>query len=520
MAWTGFDTVVKGLFASKQSLYVTGHNIANINNKEYSRQLVTQQATDPDKVHGVGMVGTGAEITEVKRVRDDYLNNKFWDEQGKHGDWATRKSGLGDIESSFNEPTDSSIRKVTDEMYKALEQLSTYPSDYASKSLVRESATTFAGQLNELSKKLYTLQAESNFQINTKVTEVNDYGVQIAELNKQIGLMELDGTHANDLRDKRDGLLDDLSKLVNLDTMEIDGKMKVSIGGMTLVENTTSNFLEVKEMDNDINPSQKLSKIVWESNGLELKLQDGEIKGLLELRGDGSRDGAGSGEGDSYRGVTYYVNRLDEFAATFATQMNRTHAQGFGADGQSGVLMFTDHGKASADIKINGKAINQLDLSDPKSADSIAFEKYMRDNVRADNLDVSKDIKTDLNNIAVATENDGQDNNKNLLKLLEQRNNKKFFDTPTAQGTPDEFLKSIISTLAVDGQQAVRMEKNEAAILKNVTERRMSDSGVSENEELSNMVKYQHAYNANARMIRTIDEIFSVVVNQLGMAGR
>lgn len=520
MAWGGFNTVVSGLFTSKKSLYVTGHNIANISNKDFSRQIITQSATDAEKVYGVGMLGTGTEITDVKRVRDDYINNKFWDESGKHGDWETRMERLKDIENAFNEPTDSSLRQVTDDLYKAIEQLNNNPSDYASKSLVRESARTFTGQLNELAKKLYNLQSEADFQIRTKVNQVNDYGAQIAEVNKQIEAVELDGSHANDLRDKRDGLIDDLSKIVNIDVTEYDGKLNLSIGGMTLVDHDNNNKLLIKEIDNAHNPEEKLSKIYWEGNGLELKLTDGEIKGLIDVRGDGSIDGNGSGEDSSYRGIPYYVNRLNEFAATVATQMNRVHATGVGQDGESGKLFMTSFGKNTEDITINGKAIKDLDLEDKESADYKAFEAYMRENVKADNIDISGDLKQDLDTLATATAEDGPENNKNLKRFLDLRNNKKFFDTPTAQGTPDEFLKSVISTLAVDTQQAKRMEANEATIMKNVKERRMSDSGVSKDEETANMIKFQHAYNANARMIRTLDEVYNIVVNQLGTMGR
>ncbi|MCT4663308.1 MAG: flagellar hook-associated protein FlgK [Tissierellales bacterium] len=520
MAWDGFNTVVSGLFTSKRSLYVTGHNIANINNKDFSRQVITQSATQAQRVYGVGMLGTGTQITDVKRVRDDYINNKFWDESGKHGDWEIRMNRLKDIENAFNEPTDSSMRKATDDLYKAIEQLNNNPSDYASKSLVRESAKTFTGQLNELAKKLYNLQSEADFQVRTKVTQVNDYGSQIAEVNKQIELMELDGSYANDLRDKRDGLLDDLSKIVNIDVTEYEGKVNVSVGGMTLVDHENSNKLLVKEMDNAQNPEEKLSKIYWESSGLELKLTDGEIKGLLDFRGDGSLDGEGSGENNEYRGIPYYVNRLNEFASTFAIQMNKVHATGVGGDGESGKLFMTAFGENTDKIKINGKAIKDLDLTNEESADYKAFEKYMRENVRADNIDISGDLKNDLNTLATATADDGPENNKNLKNLLDLRNDKKFFDTPTAQGTPDEFLKSIVSTLAVDAQQAERMESNEGTIMKNVKERRMSDSGVSKDEETANMVKFQHAYNANARMIRALDEVYNIVVNQLGTMGR
>lgn len=520
MAWDGFNQSVSGLFASQNSLYVTAHNIANVNNKNYSRQLVTQSATSPQTLPGVGMMGSGTNITDIYRVRDEYINHKYWNENGKHGVWETKKQSIADIEMSFNEPTDSSIRQITDNLYTAIEQLSTNASSYASKSYLRETGVTFAGQLNEMSRKLYTIQKELNFQVDVNVEKINDFSMQIADINKQIAHFELDGTKANDLRDKRDGLVDSLSKIVNVETNETDGKFSVSIGGMSLVDNLDRKALEIKKVDNAINPEEKISKILWADSGLELKVEDGNLKGLLEVRGDGTLDGVGSGENQTYRGIAYYTNRLNEFASTFALRLNELHTQGFGENGSTGLLMFTTDGKATADIKINGKAVNELDLKDKTSADYKAFEAYFRTNVRADNISLSSDLKSNLENIAVSDKKDGKENGNNLLAMLKQREDRLFFDSPTAQGPPDEFVKAIVSTVAVDSQQAIRMEKNEASIIKNILQRRMSDSGVNSDEEAANMIKYQQAYKASARMIQTMDEIYGVIVNQLGLSGR
>lgn len=526
MAWEGLNAAVSGIFASKQSLYVTSHNMANVNNKTYSRQLTTQEATSPDRLYGVGMIGTGTTITDIYRVRDQYLNTKYWNENGKHGTWESRMNSIKDIETSFNEPTDAAIRKSMDEFFKAVDQLSTGPSAYANRSFFRESVTTFSRQFNELSSKLYTIQKELNLQVNTKVEQVNDFAFQISDLNKQIAQFELDSTKANDLRDKRDAIVDQLSKIVNVETRESNGKFQVNLGGITLVDHTYHNALEIKSIENQVNPSEKLSKIVWSSNGLDFRPTDGELKGILEVRGDGTLDGVGSGENNA-RGVAYYVNRLNEFASTFALKMNTMHEKGYGLNGSTGLYMMTVDGKSTDEIKnitidVGGtpKKIGDLDLSDEKSADYLALQDYYRKNFRADNISLSKDITDNLDNIAAADAPNGQENGKNFLEILGARENKKFFDSPTAQGQPDDFLKAIISAVAVDSQQAQRMEKNEATIIKNILQRRMSDSGVSQDEEAANMVKFQHAYNANAKMINTMDQIFGVIVNQLGMAGR
>jgi len=142
--------------------------------------------------------------------------------------------------------------------------------------------------------------------------------------------------------------------------------------------------------------------------------------------------------------------------------------------------------------------------------------------ITAFNLTLSGDIQDDLNNISTAPEGSGVENNEKILELIELRENKMFFDDPTnpPQGTPDDYIKSLLSTLAVDSQQADRMNNNQSVILDNIEIRRESESGVSIDEEMANVVRYQHAYNAAAKMITTMDSIYDVMINRLGLVGR
>jgi len=481
--WIGFNTAVSGLLASQKNLYTTNHNIANVNTKGYSRQQNTQESNNPLNIAGIGFLGTGTNITSVNRIRDSYLDFKYWGEKAPVGEWTVKEDTLTEIQHIFNEPSESSIRKNLDELFTSFESLSTNPSDDSNRALVREKMMAFTKYLNSTSENLKSAQKEVNFEVSTNIKNINSYSERIAGLNKEIHNIELDGNKANDLRDKRDLLIDELSEIVNINATETNGKFNVSIGGTILVEGEVSNKLKypAPTVENPLNKEEKLYQLEWE-NGNKLKLTSGKLKGLIDVRD-------GTGHDGKYRGIPFYISRLNEFANVFAERMNEVHQKGFTRDGNSGINMFeSDDGK----------------------------------DIDASNIKISDEIMDDLDNIAASSSADPSDkeNNEVILELLEKRNDNKFFKDTTPQGTPDDFMKSVLSTLAVDGQQSVRMKENGEVIVDGINTRRQSESGVSLDEEMSNMVKFQHSYNAAARMITTIDSIYDVTINRLGLVGR
>ncbi|WP_034601246.1 flagellar hook-associated protein FlgK [Clostridiisalibacter paucivorans] len=503
MAWIGFTTAVSGLLSSQKSLYTTNHNISNMNTEGYSRQKAAQNATNPLKLPGIGMLGTGTTITEINRVRDSYINSKYWGENGPSGEWKVKQETLGEIEKVFNEPSESAIRKNMDEFFNALEDLSKNPSDNAYRQAVMEKAVTLTEHINETANKLYNVQKELNFAISTQVKQVNDMAEQIQRLNKQIFNMEIDGSNANDLRDRRDYIVDKLSEIVNVQVDEsTDGKYRVSIGGMSLVDHTEVSKLKyppnIKE--NPLNPTEKLVQVQWETGNQPVNLKGGEMKGLLEIRD-------GDGLNGEYRGIPFYINRLNEFSQKIFEKINEQHYQGQGLNGKSKKFFFT----------INDKMTSDLGVTDPNDSN---YKDWIKENVKADNISLSGDILGDLDNIAAASTDQGVEDNGNIKAIIELRENKTFFDDTIPQGTPEDFVKSILSNVAVDGQQAKRMYDNQRAIVENIVIRREAESGVSLNEEVGDMIRFQQSYNASARMITTIDAIYDVTINRLGLVGR
>ncbi|MTI46806.1 flagellar hook-associated protein FlgK [Sporosalibacterium faouarense] len=520
--WVGFNTAVSGLLASQRSLYTTNHNIANANTEGYSRQVAKQRTTTAMILPGIGALGTGTETYDITRIRDEYIDFKYIHENAPLGEWEVKSENLESIENIFNEPSESSFRKNLDEFFQALETLSTAPSDYSNRALVREKAGALTNHLNETAQRLYSLQKELNFAVRTTGDQINDLASQIGTLNDQIYRIEIDGTTANDLRDKRDVLIDDLSKLVNIQTDDFNGKLRVSIGGISLVNHNEVSKLKTTTIDNKYNPEEKLVQIEWETGNQVLEPKSGELKGLLDMRD-------GDGKGNSYRGVGFYIERLNEFSRKIVEKVNAVHYQGEGLNDSSNKLLFAWNGLDTSTIESQflskfGVSLSSVDFNDETDPNYLDYKQFINENVKADNISLSGDILNNLDSIAhiaaASAGKDGVENNENVLKLIELREDNKFFDDTTPQGTPDDFLKAVLSNLAVDGQQSIRMKNNQSAIMANVEIHRQSVSGVSLDEEMSNMVKYQHSYNASARMLTTIDAIYDVTINRLGLVGR
>ncbi len=516
MSWLGLNTSITGMNTSQRNLYTVNHNVTNADREGYSRQVVKSSANIPMHIPGKGYIGTGIGVDSVERVRDNYLDKKFRTETSSFGTWDMKNMGLSEIEGVLRGSNEEGINVNIDQLFKTLEDLSTNPSDPAYRTAFREKAVTLTTAVNETVKRLYKQQKDLNFEIRTKVKQVNDYAEQITSVNSQIFAMEIDGSNANDLRDQRDLLVDKLSKLVDLEAEERTlntedvrdkgslpiKKFEIRIGGKLLVDHNTNSLLEYppRRMENTVNPEESLYKVEWES-GEPLILKSGEIKGLLEVRDGGYTEKdenitvtdtnlvKPSYEQKGSNGIPFYIKRLDEFAKVFAEKLNAIHEKGTNLNGENGKPLF----------EVNGGGT-----------------------FRADNIKVSQDILNDLNNIAtIKGDKENVEDNGIIKDMLAAREDTSFFGKDEAyQGKPEDYLTSILSTLGTDNQQSQRMKTVEGNIVKNVTNQRLSVSGVNLDEEMSNMVKFQKIFTASAKMITTFDEIYDTMINRLGMVGR
>jgi len=548
----GLNVAVRGLFAAQRNLDIVNHNLNNVNTEGYSRQRAIQSAARPMALFdGTGMMGTGAQVTGVQRIRDEYLDFKYWSENINLGEWSAKQEALSDIEVMFNEPSDSGFTAIMSDFYDALQELSKDPSSEAVRALVRERGVTLTNFFNNMATHLETLQQDINYRIQTKVEEINSYAVQIQQLNRQIYITELDGNTANDMRDQRTVLVDKLSKLVNIDVSEVvygklpDGRddkhFVISISGKTLVDHFQISKLEVvqrdaskKVNDEDVN---NLYEVRW-ADGNALNVKGGELRGYLDVR-DGNEGLAGSNgiASPNYKGIPYYQRKLNEFVRVFARAFNEGyvdvdgdrqfdlaevtglgHAGGYGYNTtDTGFRFFTMTGignKSISTAEFLSGAPAIADPSDPTDPNYEAYHNYVYDQyekLTAKNFAVSLDILQDFNKITTSGEPGEAGNIEILNSILQLRKNSDLF----SEGAPEDFMKSLVAGLGVDSQQAVNYKSNQKVIVDQITNRRLSESGVSIDEELANLIKYQQAYNASARMIKTMGEIYETLINKL-----
>lgn len=263
MAFFEFNIAMTGLFAAQRGLQVTSNNITNANTTGYTRQEVTQKASRPLSGIGVGMTGTGVDITGVNRIRDSYIDQKLWAQNPRLGEYNIKVTQNSMIETAFGEPSEKGFTAVFNSLFNAISNLSTNPSSKENKVVVQKEMETFTKYYNNISGTLSDYQGNLNFDLKNTVNEINSLSTRVASLNEQIMNAEIYGDEASSFRDERDNCLDRLSQLINIEVEETEyevrgntlSKMRIKAAGQVLVDHVNCNTLELKvrgEVENKI----------------------------------------------------------------------------------------------------------------------------------------------------------------------------------------------------------------------------------------------------------------------------
>jgi flagellar hook-associated protein 1 FlgK len=409
---------------------------------------------------GVFQPGTGVKVADIVRIRDDFADMQYRDENSSLGQWSVQADILRQVEAVFNEPSDIGVSSVLTQFWQALEELSKNPEAIEIRETVKERAVTLADTVNHTARQLKEIIEDVNFNISVKVNEINTIARQIAALNSEIQQLEIKGVTASDLRDKRDLLLDQLSKIVDIKTYEDEnGIFTVNVGGAILIKGSDTSPVT-------FDMTKPGDKPAWEDYNLPLSMKAGELKGLLDLRDK----------------VTGYLESLKTFAEVFTQKFNEIHKGGYDLYGEPGREFFI------------------LSESDDGSL-----------------MFVSPNILQDVKRIAAAETSTGlTGDNRNALKLADLR----YAYLESLNGTLDDYYSALISRIGIDSQEAKRMAEAQDYMVSQLDERRKEISSVSIDEEMTKMIMYQHAYNAAARMITALDEMLETIVNRMGVAGR
>lgn len=357
-----FNIATTGLFAARAGLEITSHNTANVATPGYSRQYIKQRAGIPlDRYSGVGQVGTGTTVYGIGQHRDVYLDHKYWPQNSTLGEYSQKSSQLSLMEVSLSELSKTSLTNNVNDFFKSMSDLAFTADSLEYRTAVINTADTLVTNIKNHATKLRQQQIDLNEDAYSLVERINSIGTQLASINEQIYKYEIDGNTANELRDQRALLIDELSKYANVEVKEysdgtgreLGNKYVVLLNGSEFVDHNSSRKLECVRRQNLMHPNDPpgLYDIKWENGDqLNLKTLTGELKGILDLR-DGD---SGANGGGNYKGIPYYINKLNEFVRGMARAMNTGqklngdpldgvigHQNGFDMEGNQGGLLFS-----------------------------------------------------------------------------------------------------------------------------------------------------------------------------------
>ncbi|AKP45833.1 flagellar hook-associated protein FlgK [Bacillus smithii] len=555
----GLEVAKRGMMAQQTALYTTSQNIANANTPGYSRQRVNFVQTEPYPAASMnrpqipGQMGTGVEAGSIERVREQFLDVQYRNENNKLGYWDSRSTALSRLEDVFAEPSDTDgLSAVMNEFWQSLQDLSVNPENEGARSVVLQRAQGVVDTFHYLSNSISDIQGDLGNQISVGIKDVNSILKQIAELNQQIGEVEPNGYLPNDLYDERDRLVDQLSSYLNVKVEKMpsggnaldiaEGQYKITLLDAngnpiaTLVDGSQFNQLgfstedgkytsvvsgpikniEVYTTPND--PSQtesdpvvgnEVASIDFYTSG-NVNFSQGKLRGLMESYGYQTSTDA---DGNPIVAGIYpeMQDKLDQLAYTFGTLFNTVQKLGFDLEGNPASKDFFTNlstiENAASNIQLN---------SDLQTKDIAASSNGLPgDGKNAINLgnifsmDLSKDITLE-----------GVKNSDGTPVILSVGKDPGDIDVPITTSTINSFYEGIIGGLGVASQQAQRLSNNSNSLVQSADERRQSVSSVSLDEEMTNLIKFQHAYNAAARNITVMDEMLDKVINGMGVVGR
>lgn len=629
----GLTIGYSGLTNYQAALNTTGNNIANVKTKGYSRQVVNQTAANALRTYtSYGMAGAGVTTKSIDQLRNAYYDIKYWNNNANVGEYSVKADYMKQIENYFNDDGETILgfNNIYNTIFQdALSELQKNPSDSSFRSNFVGAAKSLTEYFNSMAEQLTQLQKDANEEIKDKVDEISTIGSQIATLNKQINIIELKGVTANELRDQRNLLVDQLSKIVDVTIDETDiynpndpdnptGAKRYTVtiaGGNTLVDMYNYRTMECvsRDVGNEVNQSdaEGLYDIFWTDTGVQFnpygKSLSGELKSLIEVRDgnneeyfngkllkseaasytaqtatdpatitvnvtddylkdltkctlnetgiitvnnlpykfsgwetvtnalgeitgykftlkkDSEQDHATSNIGTAlaandlnvaigkkvdYEGVPYYQEQMNEWVRDFAEIFNDTMEKGEDAYGNAmaGTAFFIAQNPtdSTSDYNFNGTG----------NVSSTSDSYYM---LTAASFGVNTAIQSDVGLIATtSTDGDIDSDNSDIVKELSNIFTDK--EMMNFRGcSSSEFLTCILSDVALNAGSANNFLKNTENIEKAIANQRLSVSGVDNDEEALDLVKFQNAYNLNSKMVQVMTEIYDRLILQTGV---
>lgn len=488
----GIEIARTGIYASQTAYDVIGHNVSNADTEGYTRQRVITTSIEPSSLGtrlaslAGNSIGGGVNTERIDQIRDEFLDREYRRENSDLGQYDTLTEQMSYIESVLDETGDTGISSVLSDFFTALSELSQDPTSSEVRTTVQQDAINLTEAFNHYYEQLTKSQSTFNDDIQTTVDNINSMLDNIASYDKQIFNFELGGDSANDLRDKRNLVLDELSKAIDIDYYtDSDGHLVVTSHGEVLVNHITADKLEVTT-----NATTGFYDISMEDSGASYEPESGELAAYIRLRDGDTADNMG---------VPFIINSLNTLAGSLAQEFNTINAAGY---------------TMPDDTNTSVTGVNFFEVPAGGYGD-----------LTAGNFAVSTELMDSANNIACSSKQIALDsttgstqsgNNENVLKMLDLADSK----TLATVGSYDGYLKSMVASVGIESANCKTRYEGQENVMENLDTRRQSVSSVSIDEEMINMIKTQHAYEASSRVISAIDDALDVLINKTGMVGR
>ena len=459
----GINVAYTGIAAQRQALDVLSQNIAHANDPTYKRQRVVATegyplAQSQDSGSGVSMVGSGVQTGDVQRIRDAMVESRLQQAESASAQYDFMSNNLSQIESAIGEPSDDGLQADLSAFWASWDQVATSPDSESVRNSLLDTTQTLCSHIQYVYSQISSTEDTLNTTAVNDVNSINSIASQIADINHQLTAIPSGTSQANDLLDSRDGLVQDLSKLVSVSQYgENGGDFVLSLGGRVLVQGTVANQLKTA-----VGASGN-KEIQWSDDGSNAVIQGGELKAVLDLRDNVVPD---------------YLSQMDQFATSLVNTVNSVHATGKTMDGADGGDFFLA-GSTAANIQLDTTIVGKPRL--------------------------------------IAASESGAIGNGNTAAQISALENKADASTGL---TIDGMYRALVGNIGSDVSTAEKQSEASDLSYQQFQTQQQSISGVSLDEEMTNMIKFQQAYNASSRVMTVMDEMLSVLIDKTGEVGR
>ena len=448
------NTAAGALRASQAGINVAANNLSNASNPTHSRQVVDLRAS-PSEITAEGIFGTGVDVRNVTRIRDTFIDLTYWRESASAGSADTRQQLMTRIETALAEPGTGSITSSLDAFFNAWSELATHPTDSTVRGLVRQAGENLVGSISTVHGDITSVREEARGRLLAGIDRVNALSESIAAINQEIVAQETTGLQAPGLRDQRDAMVDEMSKLLAVDvSYRSNGSVGIALNGITIVDGAEFTGIEDRIVGGDV-------QIGIEGRATTVANPGGQLGGIATVMNVDIRDA---------------LQTLDDIAEALVTDVNAIHTTGTTPDGTTGVDFFDAAGTTAGTLSLS------------------AAVKGSTSRIGAGTPDGSGNYRSGAVDVA--------------LSIAAWRSD--------ASPTLGEGFTSRMRGLVSDVAQAVRSSTDAAevqnALLGQIDNRRAGLSGVSTDEELVSLIRYQTSYQAAARVISVADELLQTIV--------